>query len=235
MITMMQFSVGYRYAINNKRTNKTGRTQSANSVNKLYNTSPKEKVNQQNFLNKTNNKEVIDFMQEVASNVNTFKTALSGLSSDIKYIKKFKTFDEEDERLIENDLEDLTNSINKIKHIIDNNKRRTNTKKMEEFEKRISDRYEENKDLFNKLGIDFVDGNFVKKQKMDSEHFIENISTYEDKIGDLNEATNDFLNVPMTEFVQFKNLNYYVNYNFKNKLSDTFKLIESGSLLNVII
>ncbi len=232
MITMMQYSVGYRYAINNPRTN---RVRSANKINKIYNASNKEKANNKSILNRTNNKEVIGFMKEVASNVNTFKTSLAGLSSDIKYIQKFKTFDEQDEKIIERDLDDLVGSLNKIKDIINDNKERTNTKKMEEFDKNISRRYEENKKLFNELGIEYDNGKFLKKRAMNSDYFISNIDKYKEKIGDLNEATNDFLNVPMTEFVQFKNLNHYVNYDFKGKFSDTFKLIESGSLLNVII
>ncbi len=235
MITMLQYSVGYRYALNNRKTNSTRKASVVNNLDKVYKTAEKENISRQNFLNKTNNKEVIDFMKEVAGNVNTFKTALSGLSTDIKYIKKFKTFDDEDEKLIEEDLEKLTSSLNKIGNIIDKNKDKTNTKKMESFEKRIFDNYEKYKKDFEKLGIKYVDGKFKKDKKMDSDYFIKNIDSFQDKISSLNEETNKFLDVPMTEFVQFKNLNFYVNYSFKNKYSDTFKLIESGSLLNVIV
>ncbi len=235
MITMLQYSVGYRYALNNRKTNSTQKSSGIKNLDKVYKTSAKENINRQNFLNKTNNKEVIDFMKEIAGNVNTFKTALSSLSTDIKYIKKFKTFDDEDEKLIEEDLNNLTSSLNKIRNIIDDNKDKTNTKKMEKFEKRIFDNYEKHKKEFEKLGIEYVDGEFKKNKKMDSDYFIKNIDSFKEKIDSLNEETNKFLDVPMTEFVQFKNLNFYVNYSFKNKYSDTFKLIESGSLLNIIV
>ncbi len=46
-----------------------------------------------------------------------------------------------------------------------------------------------------------------------------------------NTAT-DVLRVPLSEHMNFKNLNYYYNYKFGSLKADTFKLIETGMLVD---
>lgn len=241
MVTMMQYYTDYRpfiiknYKNSNKVSNDNKASNQENTTVKTSTILPKSNLSKQNIMNKSINSEVIGYMRDVSTSVNLFKSAVNGLDSDIKLIKKYKTFDAQDEEVIEEDLTKLTDGISNLKNIIGRNKSKANVEKIEEFETRFSSMYDENKELFQKLGVSFEDGEFIKENPMDSDFFIENIDTYDEKIKDLKKATEEFSSSPMSSFVEFKTFKNYFNYSFKNKGFDSFKLIESGNLLNIAL
>jgi len=49
------------------------------------------------------------------------------------------------------------------------------------------------------------------------------------------DAARDFLSHPMSHHMEFKNLNYYYNYTIGNTPNDTFRLLESGILIDIAI
>lgn len=49
------------------------------------------------------------------------------------------------------------------------------------------------------------------------------------------DSSSDVLRTPLTEHMNFKNLNYYYNYKYGMIQADTFKIIESGMLVDMAV
>ncbi len=241
MVTMMQYYTDYRpfiiknYKGANNKVSNTNKAEEDRQNNTITNNITKNDLSKQNIMNKSINNEVVTYMKDIATNVNLFKNGVNSLDSDIRYIKKYNSFDDEDEAIIEEDVTKLTEGINNLRNIISRNKSKASVEKLEEFQQKFSSIYDENKVLFEKLGVSYEDGEFIKTETMDSEFFVENLDTYKEKMQDLKKATNEFTSTPMSSFIEFKTYKNYFNYSFRNKGLDSFKLIESGSLLNLAL
>ncbi|MFV0519413.1 MAG: hypothetical protein ACK5LY_03960 [Lachnospirales bacterium] len=244
MVTMMQYYTDYRPFIiknykeaSNKQSNKSSEnTQSTkNTASEGNNGVSSEKMSKKNILNKAINGEIIGYMKDIATNVNAFKSAVNGFNSDIKYVQKYNSFDDSDEEMIESDLTKLTDSINNLKSIISENKSKASVEKIEEFDAKFSKLYTENQELFQNVGVSYEDGEFIKNEGLNSDYFVKNIDKYKEKAEELKKSTDDFLNTPMSSFVEFKTFKNYFNYSLRNRNTDSFKLIESGSILNIAL
>jgi len=49
------------------------------------------------------------------------------------------------------------------------------------------------------------------------------------------ESTGDFLQLPLSEHMNFRNLKYYYNYKTGSISKDSFTIIESGMIVNEVV
>ncbi|MFV0441123.1 MAG: hypothetical protein ACK5LV_07505 [Lachnospirales bacterium] len=232
MVGMMSYSLNSRiFSSRNSSSSRNNRSKDS-FKNNIYS---KDSTSSRSVLNKAPSVKVLGFVKDVSSSVNGFRTALTNLSTDISTFDRSGEFSSYDETKLNRDLESLTNSFNSIRNLVDENKSKMSTEKIEELESKIEDVYFGFEKDFEKLGLKYENNRFYKEEDLEREYFLDNISSYKDKIDELNDATSEFLKVPMSNFLEFKSFDLYFNYNLKNTAKDSFKLIEEGSILDIAV
>ena len=188
------------------------------------------------LLNKSMNREVVDYARGISSSVIGTKEASKYLVRDMLDFNKniHKHGADTAKRWIKYDLEEFVESYNESTEFLSNQK---HSQALSGFSERLKDNVSINKERLHGLGITF-DQNM--KLFFDPETFNkldesrlntairETLSTFKDIYCD----SADILGEPLKEHMSFRGLGYYYNYKLGKIENDTFKIIESGMIID---
>lgn len=215
-----------------RRTSRTETTSSSKDSKKVAE-SDKSDSNHSFLLNKMLKKDIVDYASEFSSNINAIKDSSKFMSEDISYKKNSS-----EEGLYEKGLEDFAQDFNKLKTFSETSD--SGSPMMSKFFNDIQGTISKFDVVISELGLS-VDNNSVM-------HFDENKidpsnKDFEQKknIGkiffkEVYDKSCDFLSTPLSEHMNFKNLDYYYNYTYSSKDKNYhFNFIESGMIVDYIL
>ena len=189
------------------------------------------------LLNKALNQDVVKYAHDVSHNLMSLKDSAKYINYDIQdfdYSTRKYGYSKAKESLKE-DLDSFVSSFNDSYKFYSS---QVHSQSLVDFSVRADNVVSKNSDVLNELGI-FSDEShelIFSPEKFDS-------LTDEELQGNLKEAYSTFqsmykessamLAVPLSEHMNFKSLNYYYNYKYGGLTSDTFKVIESGMIVDI--
>ena len=178
------------------------------------------------FLNKSLNDNIKAYMFELSANFNGLKNIVNNIYEKIYHNLPMETLDDKLEsfttmynRFI-GFLEENTENSGEFKDILDNTKNTIN----------------ENIDILNQLGINISKNGFLNL-KNDQQINLHNIDTHKTQKFYLNLYNKicSFMEQPMSNDMDFKDFSYYFNYSGDYDKNKSFKIVEQGILIDIIL
>ena len=178
------------------------------------------------FLNKSLNDNIKAYMFELSANFNGLKNIVNNIYEKIYHNLPMETLDDKLEsfttmynRFI-GFLEENTENSGEFKDILDNTKNTIN----------------ENIDILNQLGINISKNGFLNL-KNDQQINLHNIDTHKSQKFYLNLYNKicSFMEQPMSNYMDFKDFSYYFNYSGDYDKNKSFKIVEQGILIDIIL
>jgi len=191
------------------------------------------------LLNKSLNQEVIDYARGISSSVVYTKETAKNLVKDMTNFNKnmHKRGADTAKRWIKYDLLEFVDSYNASTQFLAEQKHSDN---LRGFSERLEDSVSMNIERLARVGITrHQDG----KLSLNTEAFNrldegrlnmaigETLSTFKDIYSD----SSDVLSEPLKNHMNFRALGYYYNYKLGKMENDTFKIIESGMIIDKAI
>ncbi len=179
------------------------------------------------LLNKSLKNEVVKYAKDVSVSVTSIKEASKNVMKSIDDYSKSSIFSRESAlNQLDYELETFANNFNMA---CDTFKNQNHSQNLTIFYEKLSSQITENSKRLKNLGL-VID---------ESGHLILDKSRQNLKV-DLDKELFDtiynnsleILTEPLAEHMSFKGLGYYYNYKYGTMVSDTFKIIESGMLLD---
>ncbi len=235
MLTQIFYYSHYRpYLVDTPKNNKI-------SSKKMPLTDNKKQIaeNSDFLLNKSLTAEVIRYVRNISDSVVGTKDSANNVVKDIENFNQnvFNRDYETARRWIAEDLEDFVNSYNFSLDFLNNQE---HSRVLKIYAEVIQDIISDGMDRLWRLGIMKDDNNalsfnlfnFNATDKTDFNLALgENINIF-DRIYQVSSHT---LTIPMTHHMNFKGLSYYYNYRMGTVEDETFKIIESGLIVNQAI
>lgn len=187
------------------------------------------------YLNKSLKDEVIKYASNISSDFNAIRDTSRFIINRMDTKSLTSSSNAED---FADGIEDFVNQYNNYCNFAEENER--NSMALSGYRESIEYRIEENKNILSDLGITIDDKkrlNFNREvfeniNEKTFNSYSENIKTmFEDVYNDTCEA----MAMPLSQHMNFKNLDYYYNYMYSNREDNTFKIIESGMLVDILL
>jgi len=185
-------------------------------------------------LNKTFDKRILHFVKALGENVLTLKDSARMFSNDIKSLEITQGIGGLNNQMqwIEEDLRNFAMSYNNLNYISQVTGHSSN---LSHFTHSIRNITQGNENLLSHLGIIIADQGGLSYHGMGSTASKEITQQAAMALKSAYDAARDFLVHPMSHHMEFKSLNYYYNYTIGNTPNDTFRLLESGILIDIAI
>ena len=197
---------------------------------------PQTQQNKVCLLNKSLKKDVVSYVRAVADSVVTTKDNAKNVFLDME---EFNTHIEEHgfqtaKNWIGGSLKNFVESYNDSSEFLE---AQAHSQTLKNYGERISERVHYSAERLKEMGLSFDNQN---KLSFDESTFSKlNMSSMYATIGEnidlfrqlYTESTNVLLE-PLSDHMQFKSLGYYYNYKIGCMESDTFKIIESGLIID---
>lgn len=239
MLTNIHYYNNYRNSVLNNKGSRNQKKQAEKFLNNLSTENTKSS-DKSILMNKAYNPKVISYISDIASTVNELKTSTNSIIKEFKSINKSFKYKGETEtfNIIKDELDDFIDAYNTSTDIFNKNVKESNY--LKDYYSDIKGTLNKNVAQLNNIGVKLDENN---KLTFDEEEF-DNISL-SDKVDslknvrgifeNLNEETNEVLKVPLSKHLQFKSFNYYFNYKINTTYNDTFKLVETGTLIDIAV
>lgn len=242
MLTNLYYYDNYKNKLlsNSKKTDSVKTAKQEQFLNLNLKNSEKASNDKSILLNKAYNAKVVSYISDVATSVNELKSSTSAVIKEIKYFNKSLKHRGEKESLniVKDELDSFVSTFNLATEIFDENIKDSNY--LKDYYNKIGSVFSEDEDVLNDVGIKIGADN---KLTFDEEFFDSEITTEKfnslKNLGDVfskfNNNTNEILQVPLSKHMEFKNFNYYFNYKINTTYNDTFRLVESGTLIDIAV
>ena len=191
------------------------------------------------ILNNALIKEVVDYIQNVSSGVNGVKDTARKSAQEMEDLNK-NTEKWGFEKAKEWINQDLTRFVEAYNHSVSFLGRQSHSRELNYFSAALADSVEENQISLSSLGIalnessgmSYTPDYFTNLTLSDANRAIgENIHLFRRIYNEANSA----LSAPLTEHMKFKNLGFYYNYKYGTIQADSYKIIESGLLVDIAV
>ncbi len=191
------------------------------------------------LLNKSLTTEVIHYVRNISNSIVGTKDSANNVVHDIENFNRnvFKRDYVTAKRWIGEDLEDFVNSYNFSLDFLNNQE---HSRALKIYAEVIGEIISSGLDRLWRLGImqeenhalSFNLYDFNSTDKSDFNLALgENINIFEQ----IYQVSSHALTIPMTHHMNFKDLNHYYNYRMGTVVDETFKIIESGLIINQAI
>ncbi len=191
------------------------------------------------LMNKALKTDVVEYARGVSTSVVGTKEASKNLMRDMTDFNKniYGRGVETARRWIKYDLDEFANSYNTSVMFLANQK---HSQALRGFSERTQDAVAHGVENLENLGLKLNDSGSLK---FDGSYFDslseaelnmaigENVNTFQEIYND----ASHILTEPLKEHMQFKSLNYYYNYKLGIVENDTFKMIESGMMIDKVV
>lgn len=187
------------------------------------------------FLNKALKDEIIKYASNISSDYNSIKsTALFVFDRINRNEGKYEDFKQD----LCDGMFDFVNQYNEYRDF--SNVYDKNSKALNEFAENLKDRVYKNEEFLEEVGIHINEDGFLffNKDKFDSMNKEELYS----KLGNLRQFCKDIYNdtckameIPMSNHMNFRDLNYYYSYVFALVEPNTFKIVQEGMLVDIAL
>ncbi len=190
------------------------------------------------LLNKSMTNDVIDYLRNVASSVVGTKHYANNVANDmINFNKYSEKFDNQTaKRWIGESIQHFTDYYNNSVEFMST---QLHSKSLKEFSFELSQFVGDNLKDFSLIGLYMSGGklNFNSKyyENMSQGELRKVIGSTSGLFKNIYERAIDVLAQPLTEHMKFKNLSYYYNYKLGTIVSDTFKIIEAGMIVDEVV
>ena len=200
---------------------------------------PKEKHTKQFLLNKTLSKNVVKYAHDISYNMVDLKDAAKYTTYDIDdFMHNTKRYGYKKAKdILKNDLSIFVDQFNKSYNF---SASQMHSQSLFDFSHAIDGAIDQGESKLSYLGII---KNELGELSFDSV-FYDNLSLEELDIhmtearsvfGEMYSECSNMLTQPLAEHMNFRNLNYYYNYKYGGVVADTFRLIESGMIVDIAI
>lgn len=223
MIASLHYYNSYNNFINRKK-----REQKISPA-KLYKNQTKSLKNSDftYFLNKSSNDSVKTYIYELSSNFNGLKNIANNM-----YEKLYYDLPSEN---IEDNLKSFTSIYNRFIGFLEENiGNSTSFKKMSNS---IKDLIQKNKDILKDLGINISKNDFLSLKNEEETEVSSNIDVDKTKTFclDLYKNVCNFMEQPMTNYMDFKDFSYYYTYSGDYDKTKSFNVIQQGNLIDISV
>ena len=182
-------------------------------------------------LNKAHNDKIMDYAKDLSSGIVGFKDAAKMYLYDMHLIERNGSITFENHmRWIEEDLQNFISSYNNIQ----NTSRYGHSSELTHFAHYIRNFTSENSQILSHLGVVSYNGSGLSYHGMANTVSKETAMHAVDTFKAAYNATAGFLTQPLSQYMEFKDLNYYYNYSV-GYTDNTFRLLQSGILLDVVV
>ncbi len=186
-------------------------------------------------LSKAYNKNVIDYVNDLSTTINSVKVAGNETFQAFKRINGNTRRSEEelkDDLIIA--LDDLASSLNATNNFSNDVSQSVDYNRYNDTIKEI---FQNNKSVLEDIDLSYVDGNFnfdvLSFESKDLGELKTKVSLSENVINEINLVTKDFMEIPMSKHMEFKSFSYYFNYALGVMDKDSFGVIGSGTILDL--
>lgn len=195
------------------------------------------------LLNKSSKNEVVSFMQDLSSNITGLRESSKNLISSISRFQKAVQYGMlGDEKVwLEYELEKFIDTYNSTYNFLQKYK---HSPKLLDYAQNIKVFMLAYKGvLIGKKKLQIINLDRQGQLKFDNERFrhtntkglLKEVLGLQYAVINVKEETIDFLTEPLSEYMGFKDLACYYNYKLGDNKENTFKIIENGLLLDLII
>lgn len=223
MISSLHYYNSYDNFINRKK------RQQKISPAKLYKNQTKSLKNSEftYFLNKSSNDNVKTYIYEMSSNFNGLKNIANSM-----YEKLYYDLPSEN---IEDNLKNFTSIYNRFIGFLEENI--GNSTRFKKMSNSIKNLIKENKDTLKDLGINISQNDFLSLKNEEQTEVSSNINIDKTKTFclDLYKNICNFMEYPMTNYMDFKDFSYYYTYSGDYDKTKSFKVIEQGNLIDISV
>lgn len=191
------------------------------------------------LLNKSLKPEVVDYARGVSGSIVGTKEAAKNLVRDMSEFNKnaYKRGSATAKSWIKYDLEEFAGSYNTSTEFLSSQK---HSQSLRGFSERLTDNVNANLEQLSQLGLRMNDDG---KLSVDTDAFNgldenrlnlaigETLNTFNDIYAD----SGGVLTEPLKDHMNFRGLGYYYNYKLGRMENDTFKIIESGMIIDKVV
>ncbi len=239
MLTNLHYYDFYKpYIINNSNSN-TDRVYSRRRTNNhVYKDSSV-------YLNKSLKKDVVNYAKEIYKSVTDLKLNSKKILDDINYYKKAMEFEqpiENFESFAEGFEIDIKNYISAYNNSTSFLMTQSHSQGLNSFANKLLHETHNYSGALNKAviirderGLIPKEGENISDPLWHSKNSYKILDKVEDYFASVYDDTSKALKAPMSNHMNFKNLNYYYNYKIAAIQVDTFKIINNGLLVNIAL
>lgn len=215
-----------------------------NSAKKTARTSAKKEIAQSEqarsgdsaysyLLNKSIKKEIVSYATDISRNLNSIKDTTRFI---VNRYSKDNVLDNDEIENFADGLEDFVNEINGFKEFYDSTSKESHP--LNGYNSMLNTRLDENKQNLSEVGVIKDNNNILsfdrdKFKSIENKKYIDNIFSCADLFNEIYNDTCEVMQLPMTEHMNFKNLDYYYNYAYEPTNKTAFKFIETGLLVDI--
>lgn len=196
-------------------------------------------------LNKSFSENVVEYAHTLSTTILDLKDS----SKELDYfLDEYKTVEDKIE-ILDNKKKEQVNDIfeEKVKRFVydyDNAfnfaNGQSHSKALLDFSSELYEITEEYEEILARLGInesnsDGLTINFDLNNTTDKQGIRDKLEGIKSFVSEIYNSTQNILNTPMSEHMNFKGLKYYYNYKLDKYQSNTFELIESGMIVDVAL
>jgi len=197
------------------------------------------------LLNKTYSDRIVDYAHTLYTSILDLKDSAKDLDYFVDEYKtvedKINTLNDERKRKVNEMFEDKVNRfINDYNNAVEFADTQIHSQSLKDFSSELSDVLDQHKQVLDSLNItgdneeqiikSFDLTNVSEKLSID-----EKLNCLQDLITDIYDSTQYILSKPMSEHMNFRGLSYYYNYKLDRYEANTFELIESGMIVDIIL
>jgi len=185
-------------------------------------------------LNKTMDSRILHFAKALGENVLTLKDSARMFTNNMQSLNIAANVGSTYNQLqwIEDDLRSFALSYNNLNYI---QEATGHSQNLSRFTHSIRSITNGNETLLSHLGIVVADAGGLTYHGMGNTASRDITQQATLALKTAYDAARDFLTHPMSHHMEFRNLNYYYNYTIGNTPNDTFRLLESGILIDISI
>ncbi len=238
MLTDIYYYNNYRNNLLNSRGSSKQRLKQENNTKNMTKV---ESIDDKSIrLNKAYNPKVISYISDIASSVNELKSSTNSIRKEFREVSKSFKYKGEEEtfNIIKDEIDDFLEAYNTSTDIF--NKDLKDSSYLKDYYNEIQGSIKKNIKPLNNLSIYLDKDNKLhfNEEEFDNSSLeskvasIKNLSKLFKKV---NNETNEVLKVPLSNHLDFKSFSYYFNYKINSTYNDTFKLVETGTLIDIAI
>lgn len=232
----------YSYYVPNRinnysKSDKTSPIKKVDKAAKVYGTQTRksESADSSFFLNKA-------FKNKVFKYVNSLSRGINGIKNISNYItdrldSEDLTYDELNER-VSMALESFVGRFNDFRNLSEDNKEHAVF--IEDYANRLRNRVVDNAQNLERAGVTVNDSGELYFDKNNYRGIPVSeldgvVSGLKGTFKEIYKDTFDIMSVPMSEHMNFKDLDYYYNYMYSPTDPNTFRIIETGMLVDIAV
>ena len=185
------------------------------------------------FLNKSIKRDLVSYATEISKNLNSIKDTSKYMVN--RYSKNDLAKSDELNNFADG-LEDFVNEINGFEVFYDKTSKESSA--LNGYKSILDTRIDENRQALYNIGVtkskdDVLSFDREKFYSINKNNYIDNIFECAEMFDDIYNDTCEVMRLPMTEHMNFKNLDYYYNYAYESKNKYSFKFIETGFMVDI--